>query len=360
MKSEMMNSSLEGIVFARSALQKLIEHRELYFDEMLPLMRHIMHGEIPPVLVSAIITALRVKKETIGEITAAAMVLRESSLKVEALNKEHLVDIVGTGGDGSNTFNISTCSMFVAAGAGAQVAKVGGRSVSSTSGSADVLEALGVNIDLKPEQIAQCLNQIGLGFMFSQNHHGAMKNVAPIRRDLGIKTIFNILGPLTNPADAKNVLVGVFHPDLVGIMVRVLQRLGIVRALVVHGKDGVDELTLGAATLIGELKNGQISEYEVQPENFGLAIMDRRAVQVASSHESKAMLLGVLDGQDNAARTITTFNAGAALYVSGKAATIAEGIALADASIQSGRAKQKLLDLIRLSQAFGRDSIVKN
>ena len=210
----------------QEALQRTIEHREIFHDEMLKVMRMIMNGELSPVMTAALITGLRVKKETIGEITAAAQVMREFSTKVVVPDTRHLVDIVGTGGDGSHTFNISTCSMFVAAAAGAKTAKHGGRSVSSKSGSADVLESLGVNINLSPEKIAQCVQEVGIGFMFAPNHHPAMKNVAPVRKELGVRTIFNILGPLTNPAGAPNILMGVFHPDLVGIQIRALQRLG--------------------------------------------------------------------------------------------------------------------------------------
>ena len=255
----------------QEALQRTIEHREIFHDEMLKVVRMIMSGELSPVMMAALITGLRVKKETIGEITAAAQVMREFSTKVNVADKTHLVDIVGTGGDGSHTFNISTCSMFVAAAAGAKVSKHGGRSVSSKSGSADVLESLGVNINLPPEAIARCIAEIGIGFMFAPNHHPAMKNVAPVRKELGVRTIFNILGPLTNPAGAPNILMGVFHPDLVGIQVRALQRLGTEHALVVYGRDGMDEVSLGAATMVGELKNGEISEYEIHPEDFGLA-----------------------------------------------------------------------------------------
>jgi anthranilate phosphoribosyltransferase len=256
----------------QEALQRTIEHREIFHDEMLHLMRLIMSGEMSPVMMAALITGLRVKKETIGEITAAAQVMREFSTKVHVADKTHLVDIVGTGGDGSHTFNISTCSMFVAAAAGAKVSKHGGRSVSSKSGSADVLESLGVNINLPPDRIARCIAEVGVGFMFAPNHHPAMKNVAPVRRELGIKTIFNILGPLTNPASAPNILMGVFHPDLVGIQVRALQRLGAEHAVVVYGRDGMDEVSLGAATMVGELKNGEITEYEIHPEDFGLTM----------------------------------------------------------------------------------------
>lgn len=338
----------------QEALQRTIEHREIFHDEMLHLMRLIMTGEMSPVMMAALITGLRVKKETIGEITAAAQVMREFSTKVNVADKTHLVDIVGTGGDGSHTFNISTCSMFVAAAAGAKVSKHGGRSVSSKSGSADVLEALGVNINLPPDVIARCIEEVGVGFMFAPNHHPAMKNVAPIRRELGIKTIFNILGPLTNPASAPNILMGVFHPDLVGIQVRALQRLGAEHAVVVYGRDGMDEVSLGAATMVGELKGGEITEYEIHPEDFGMTMASARALRVETPEDSRAMLLGVLDNQDDpairSARDIVALNAGVALYAANVCDDMAQGIALAQRAIESGAAAEKLRDLTAFTQ----------
>ncbi|WP_341915977.1 anthranilate phosphoribosyltransferase [Polaromonas sp. YR568] len=336
----------------QEALQRTIEHREIFHDEMLKIMRLIMSGELSPVMMAALITGLRVKKETIGEITAAAQVMREFSTKVHVADKTHLVDIVGTGGDGSHTFNISTCSMFVAAAAGAKVSKHGGRSVSSKSGSADVLEALGVNINLKPEAIAQCIAEVGVGFMFAPNHHPAMKNVAPVRKELGVRTIFNILGPLTNPADAPNILMGVFHPDLVGIQVRALQRLGAEHALVVYGKDGMDEVSLGAATVVGELKGGEITEYEIHPEDFGLAMASNRTLRVETPEQSMAMLRSVLDDEPGAARDIVILNAGAALYAANVAESMLAGIALAREAITSGAAKGKLAQLVSTSRAL--------
>ncbi|MBP7545125.1 MAG: anthranilate phosphoribosyltransferase, partial [Acidovorax sp.] len=288
----------------QEALQRTIEHREIFHDEMLHLMRLIMGGEMSPLMTAAILTGLRVKKETIGEITAAAQVMREFSTKVHVSDTRHLVDIVGTGGDGANTFNISTCAMFVAAAAGAKVSKHGGRGVSSKSGSADAMEALGIHINLAPEQIAQCIAEVGIGFMFAPNHHPAMKNVAPVRKELGVRTLFNILGPLTNPAGAPNILMGVFHPDLVGIQVRALQRLGAEHALVVYGRDGMDEVSLGAATMVGELKNGEITEYEIHPEDFGLQMSSNRALKVDTPEQSRDMLLGVLAGDSGPAREI--------------------------------------------------------
>ncbi len=333
----------------QEALQRTIEHREIFHDEMLHLMRLIMSGEMSPVMMAAFITGLRVKKETIGEITAAAQVMREFSTKVHVADKTHLVDIVGTGGDGSHTFNISTCSMFVAAAAGARVSKHGGRSVSSKSGSADVLESLGVNINLPPEAIARCIEQVGVGFMFAPNHHPAMKNVAPVRRELGIKTIFNILGPLTNPASAPNILMGVFHPDLVGIQVRALQRLDAEHAVVVYGRDGMDEVSLGAATLVGELKNGEITEYEIHPEDFGMTMASSRALRVETPEASRQMLMGVLEGGDDPAfkapSEIVALNAGVALYAANVVADMGAGIALARRTLASGAALAKLEQL---------------
>jgi anthranilate phosphoribosyltransferase len=297
-----------------------------------------------------LLTGLRVKKETIGEITAAAQVMREFSTKVHVADPKHLVDIVGTGGDGAHTFNISTCAMFVAAAAGAKTAKHGGRSVSSKSGSADVVEALGGNIHLSPEQIARSIEEVGIGFMFAPNHHPAMKNVAPVRKELGVRTMFNILGPLTNPASAPNILMGVFHSDLVGIQVRALQRLGAEHAVVVYGRDGMDEISLGAATLVGELKDGQITEYEIHPEDFGLTMASNRALKVDTPEQSMAMLRGVLDNEPGAARDIVLINAGAALYAANVASSIADGLARARVAIESGAAKAKLAQFVAFGQ----------
>ena len=332
------------------ALQRTIEHREIFHDEMLHLMRLIMSGDMSPVMMAALITGLRVKKETIGEITAAAEVMREFSTKVEITDKTHLVDIVGTGGDGSHTFNISTCAMFVAAAAGAKVSKHGGRSVSSKSGSADVMEALGVNINLSPEQIARCISEVGVGFMFAPNHHPAMKHAAPVRKELGMRTILNILGPLTNPAGAPNQVMGVFHADLVGIQVRVMQRLGAEHAVVVYGRDGRDEVSLGAATMVGELKNGEITEYEIHPEDFGFAMTSNRALRVETPEQSKAMLMGVLDNTTGPAKDIVVLNAGAALYAANVVNSIEAGIKRAQTAVESGAARARLDQLCALSQ----------
>ena len=330
----------------QEALQRTIEHREIFHDEMLHLMRMIMRGELSPVLCAAILTGLRVKKETIGEISAAAQVMREFSNKVPVRDKTHLVDIVGTGGDGAHTFNISTCAMFVIAAAGAKVSKHGGRSVSSKSGSADAMEALGVNIHLTPAQIADCIAEVGVGFMFAPNHHPAMKNVAPVRKELGVRTLFNILGPLTNPADAPNILMGVFHEDLVGIQVRALQRLGAEHAVVVYGRDGLDEISLGAGTLVGELKDGVVREYEIHPEDFGLRMVGTRAFKVENAQESIAMLRGVLAGDAGPAHDIVCLNAGAALYAANVASSMEDGLRRAREAINTGAALQKLQQLV--------------
>jgi anthranilate phosphoribosyltransferase len=337
-------------ITASEALQRTIEHREIFHDEMLYLMRMIMGGEVTPLMTAAILTGLRVKKETIGEITAAAQVMREFATKVEVADRTHLVDIVGTGGDGSHTFNMSTCAMFVAAAAGARVSKHGGRSVSSKSGSADVLENLGVNINLPPADIARCIAHTGIGFMFAPNHHPAMKNVAPVRKELGVRTLFNILGPLTNPASAPNILMGVFHPDLVGIQVRALQRLGAEHAVVVYGRDGMDEVSLGAATLVGELKNGEITEYDIHPEDFGLTMASHRALRVENAQDSRSMLEAVLDNQPGPALDIVALNAGVALYAANVAPTMAAGLALAQQALASGSAKAKLAQFVDYTQ----------
>jgi len=337
----------------QEALLRCIEHREIFHDEMLHLFRQIMSGEMSPTMIAALTLGLRVKKETIGEIAAAAQVMREFSTKVPMADTTNLLDIVGTGGDGAHTFNISTASMFVAAAAGARVAKHGGRSVSSSSGSADVLESLGANINLKPEQIAQSIAQTGIGFMFAPNHHAAMKHAAPVRRELGVRTIFNILGPLTNPAGAPNILMGVFHPDLVGIQVRVLQRLGTQHAVVVWGRDNMDEVSLGAATMVGELVNGEIREYEIHPEDFGLQMIASRNLKVANSTESKARMMEALSGEPGPAYDIVALNAGTALFAAGVAGSIEEGLKKARTAIESGAAKAKLQQFVDVTQQLG-------
>jgi anthranilate phosphoribosyltransferase len=335
------------------ALQRTIEHREIFHDEMIELMHQIMRGDVSPLMTAAILTGLRVKKETVGEITGAARVMRDLSARVDAGPHPHFIDIVGTGGDGASSFNISTASMFVAAAAGARVAKHGGRSVSSKSGSADVLEALGARIDLLPAQVAVCMDETDIGFMFAPNHHPAMKVVAPVRKEMGVRTLFNILGPLTNPAGAPNILMGVFHPDLVGIQVRALQALGAKHALVVWGRDGMDEISLGAATLVGELRDGVVREYEVEPEDFGLPMASSRNLRVEDANESKAMLLDAISGIPGVPHDIVCLNAGAALYAADVAPSIQAGVDLARSTIASGAARVKMDMFVAATQRLG-------
>ncbi len=334
----------------QQALQRCIEHRELFHDEMTAMMRLIMSGEMSPTLVAGLLVALRTKKETVGEIAAAAQVMREFATPVYVEDRTNLVDVVGTGGDGAHTFNISTAAMFVAAAAGAKIAKHGNRSVSSKSGSADILESLGVKLSLSPEQVAQCIAEVGAGFMFAPNHHPAMKNVVPIRKELGVRTIFNILGPLTNPADAKRILMGVFHADLVGIQARVLQAMNMDHALVVYGRDGLDEISLEGPTLVGELKDGVVREYEIHPKDFGLNTALTSSFKVADAEESKAIVLDVLNKAAGPASDIVCLNAGAVLYVADVAPTIAIGIQMAQAAIASGAARQKLDQFVAATQ----------
>lgn len=340
------------MITPQQALTRLIEQREIFHDEMLSLMRQVMSGELTPVQIAGILMGLRVKKETIGEISAAAQVMREFSTKVVVKDGEHLVDTCGTGGDSAHTFNISTASSLVAAAAGVKVAKHGGRSVSSTCGSADVLEALGVNLALTPEQVGQCVDEVGIGFMFAPSHHSAMKYAAPVRRELGVRTLFNILGPLTNPAGAKNQVLGVFHPDLVGILARVLQRLGSHHVLVVHGSDGMDEITLSGETMVAELKDGEVREYALNPTDFGFAVCDLDSLKVWDVEQAKAKLLAVLDNQCGPARDIVALNAGAAIYAGGLAARLQDGVQKALAVIGQGAAKVKLEQLITHSNYF--------
>ena len=337
-------------ITANEALQRTIEHREIFHDEMLTVMRQIMKGEMSPAMTAAILTGLRVKKETIGEIAAAAQVMREFATPVAVADKTNLVDLCGTGGDAAHTFNISTAAMFVAAAAGARVAKHGNRGVSSKSGSADVLEALGANVMLSPERVAACIEEVGIGFMFAPNHHSAMKNVAPVRKELGVRTIFNILGPLTNPAGAPNQLMGVFHPDLVGILVRVLQRLGADHALVVYGKDGMDEVSLGAATMVGELKDGQVREYEIHPEDYGLAMKSNRGLKVSDAAESKEMIFEALANVEGTPREIVILNAGIALYAANVVTSVEAGLLLARETIATGAARARLDSFVAATQ----------
>jgi anthranilate phosphoribosyltransferase len=334
------------------AIQRTVEHREVFHDEMLHIMRQIMRGELTPAQIAGFIVGLRVKKETIGEIAAAAQVMRELATHVEVKDDRHLVDTCGTGGDAAHTFNVSTCAAFVAAAAGAKVAKHMGRSVSSSSGSAEVLESLGASIAMTPEQSGQAIDKLGIGFLFAPAHHSAMKHAAPVRKELGIRTLFNILGPLTNPAGAKNQVMGVFHPDLVGIQVRALQRLGSKHVMTVHGVDGLDEISVSAETLVGELKGGEINEYTVHPSQFGLELFDRRAIQVSTVEESKEMILAALSGQPGPAHNIVALNAGAAIYVSGVAPSMKAGVERARQAISSGAAKKKLDEFVAFTRAL--------
>jgi anthranilate phosphoribosyltransferase len=332
------------------AIQRTVEHREIFHDEMLHVMRQIMRGELTQAQIAGFIIGLRVKKETVGEIAAAAQVMREFATMVPLKDHTHVVDVVGTGGDGAHTFNISTAATFVSAAAGAKVAKHGNRSVSSRSGSADVLEALGAKLDLAPADIARSIETVGVGFMYAPSHHPAMKHAGPVRKELGVRTIFNILGPLTNPAGAQSQLLGVFHPDLVGIQTRVLQRLGAKHVMVVHGRDGLDEISISGETFVGELANGEIREYELHPSQFGLEVYDRRAIQVNSVEESKQMILAVLENQPGPALNIVVLNAGAALYVAGVAKSLEAGIELARKAIARGEARKKLDDFIAFTK----------
>jgi anthranilate phosphoribosyltransferase len=338
------------------ALTRCIEHREIFHDEMLQLVRTMMQGEMSAPSMAALLMGLRVKKETVGEIAAAAQVMREFAVPVELEHKDNLVDLCGTGGDSAHTFNISTASMFVAAAAGARVAKHGNRGLSSNSGSADVLEALGAHITLTPSGVAQCIEETGVGFMFAPAHHLAMKNVAAVRKELGVRTIFNILGPLTNPAGAPNQLMGVFHPDLVGIQVRVLELLGSNHVLVVYGKDGMDEASLGAGTMVGELKDGAVSEYEIHPEDYGMAMVSNRTLKVESAAQSAAMVLAALANTPGAAREIVVLNAGLALYAANVADSIGNALAQAREAIESGAARSRLDQFVSCTQKLAKHS----
>lgn len=341
------------MITPQQAIARLIDNNELFYDEMTDLMRQIMTGQVPPEQLAAILTGLRIKVETVSEITAAAAVMREFATPVPVQDKANLVDIVGTGGDGAKTFNISSTAMFVAAAAGAKVAKHGGRSVSSSSGAADVMEQMGADLTLSPEQVGQCIDDVGIGFMFAQNHHSAMRYVAPVRRSLGFRSIFNILGPLTNPASAPNQLLGVFHIDLCGILSRVLQQLGSQHVLVVHGSDGLDEITITGHTHVAELKDGTIQEYDISPEQFGLPVYrNLDAIRVNNSAESLAMMQAVLAGEHGAARDIVLLNAAACLYAGNVVGTLADGVAAAIAAIDSGAAQAKQQQFIQTTQTL--------
>jgi anthranilate phosphoribosyltransferase len=334
---------------AKDALQLLLDRIDLTHAQMLDVMRQLMCGELTPVQIAGILIALRMKGETVAEIAAAAEVMRELSTKVSVATDEHLIDTCGTGGDGIQTFNVSTVSAFVAAAAGARVAKHGGRSVSSTCGSADVLEALGVNVNLSPQQVTHCVNEIGIGFMFAPNHHSAMKHAAPVRRELGVRTLFNLLGPLTNPAGAKNQVMGVFDGALTGKLAHVLQRLGSRHVLVVHGADGMDEISFTGDTCVAELKDGEVTEYTLNPGQFGMRLHRAETIRVQNAEESRTMILGVLNGDPGPARDIVLLNAGAAVYVAGLAPSLHDGIAKAAQVIDDGAAGGKLEQLIALS-----------
>jgi anthranilate phosphoribosyltransferase len=332
-------------------LNQLINQQDLSFEVMQAIMRQVMSGELTPAQISALLVALRMKGETVDEIAAAASVMRELSTKVNVAASRHLIDTCGTGGDGIQTFNVSTTSVFVAAAAGAKVAKHGGRSVSSVCGSADVLEALGVNVNQTPEQVANCINTLGVGFMFAPNHHSAMKHAAPVRKELGVRTMFNLLGPLTNPAHAKNQLLGVFSQSLTGKLAHVLQQLGSEHVMVVCGADGMDEISFSGDTYVAELKNGKVEEYTVNPQQFGLGLHNVSSIKVANALESKTILLDVLSGKAGAARDIVLLNAGAAIYVAGLTPSLQAGIDHAAHTLDSGKALQKLQELIALTQA---------
>lgn len=341
------------MITPQQAIERLISNNELFYNEMTDLMRQIMSGQVAPEQIAAIITGLRIKVETVSEITAAAAVMREFATKVPVKDATDLVDIVGTGGDGAKTFNISTTAMFVAAAAGARVAKHGSRSVSSSSGAADVMEQMGAVLQVTPEQVAQSIEQTGIGFMFAQNHHSAMKHVAPVRRSLGFRSIFNILGPLTNPAGAPNQLLGVFHIDLCGILSRVLQQLGSKHVLVVCGEGGLDEITITGNTHVAELKNGEILEYDINPQDFGMEVRrNLDEIRVANSQESLEKMDSVLSGKPGAARDIVLLNAAAALYAGNVAESLAAGIEMAREAIDSGKAKAKKEEFIKFNQQF--------
>ena len=338
------------------AINRLCDKREIFYDEMVDLMRQVMEGKVPPVQLAAILMGLHVKTESVSEIAAAASVMREFSTKVDASGVDHLVDTCGTGGDKAHTFNISTTAAFVAAAAGAHVAKHGGRAVSSQSGSADVLEGLGVNLALTPEQVGRCIREVGVGFMFAPSHHPAMKHAAPVRKELGMRTILNILGPLTNPAGAPNQVMGVFHADLVGIQARVLKMLGSKHVLTVHGQDGLDEITITGPTFVAELKHDFITEYSIEPRQFGLDTAPIEALQAKSADDSRARLQAVLANEEGPSRDVVILNAAAALYVSGVAPSLWDGVALAREAIASGAAKRKLEQLVQFTRTFAKAS----
>lgn len=332
-------------------LTLVLERRDLPHDAMLAAMRALMGGEWTPAQIAGFLIALRMKGETVTEIAAAADVMRELSTKVPLAGVDHLVDTCGTGGDGAHTFNISTAAAFVAAACGARVAKHGGRSVSSTSGSADVLEALGVNVNLAPEKVAEAVKTLGVGFMFAPNHHSAMKHAAPVRKELGVRTLFNLLGPLTNPAGAPNQVMGVFHRDLTGTLARVLQSLGSRHVLVVHAEEGLDELSLASPSTVAELKDGHVTEYELEPGVFGLPQVAAADMVVKGRDEAVAMLLAALENRHAGAAAIVALNAGAAIYVAGRAASLNDGVTQAQRAIANLAARDVLERYRRFSQS---------
>jgi len=339
---------------AQEAINRLCDKREIFYDEMVDLMRQVLEGKVTQVQFAAILMGLHVKTESVSEIAAAASVMREFSTKVDSSGVDHLVDTCGTGGDKAHTFNISTTAAFVTAAAGARVAKHGGRAVSSQSGSADVLESLGVNLALSPEQVGLCLREVGLGFMFAPNHHPAMKYAAPVRKELGMRTILNILGPLTNPAGAPNQVMGVFHADLVGIQARVLKMLGSRHVLIVHGHDGLDEITITGPTYVAELKHDFITEYSIEPTQFGLDVAPIEAIQVKDAAESKLRLEAVLADEPGPSRDVVVLNAAAALYVAGVVESLWDGVAAARDAIATGHARAKLDQLVKFTRAFAK------
>ncbi len=335
----------------QQAIRAVTEKRDLTEDEMTEVMRLIMTGEATQAQIGGFLIGLRMKGETIDEITAAAKVMRFLAEKVE-VSGPNLVDTCGTGGDGANTFNVSTCCAMVAAAAGAKVAKHGNRSISSKSGSADVLEAAGVNLELNASQVAKCVDEIGVGFMFAPKHHGAMKHAIGPRREMGVRTIFNVLGPLTNPAGAPNQVIGVFDKAWVEPLANVLQRLGSEHVMIVHADDGMDEISIGSATNVAELKDGQITNYRVEPEQFGLQKGDVASLAVDGAEQSLAVINDILDNQPGAARDIVLLNAGAAIYTSGIAESLDAGINKAKEVIENGAAKAKFASLVKYSQSF--------
>lgn len=337
------------------ALTRLIGRNHLGAAEMQALMREIMRGEVPPAVLGGLLIGLRVNGETAVEIAAAAQVMREFAARVEVVNPASLVDIVGTGGDQSMSFNVSTAAMFVAAAAGARVAKHGNRSVSSKSGSADVLEALGAAIELPPVAVAKSIEQTGIGFMFAPIHHPAMRHVAAVRRELGVRTIFNILGPLTNPAGARRILLGVFNGELVSTLARVLVELGVQRALVVHGRDGLDEISLGAPSLVAEVSGDQINEYEIEPEDYGIEPVELKRLAVTGPAESRQMLLESLEGRFEPGRDIVAINAGGALFAAGLAPSLVAGFELARTVIESGAARAKVDEFVSATQRLAKE-----